>query len=156
MSEREIVKQQMAKKASEIEGLEDKLKVAKVYLKALEDILKAFEKGEVTPPNDGDVTLRKGSLVARARDVILKRGAPVHIDDLLEALGRTVSRESKASLTGSLAAYVRKEEIFTRPAPSTFGLIELDHFETEEVETAPPPDFGYGTTPADEDDEIPF
>lgn len=156
MSDRTIIEAQLAKKISEVEGLEEKLKTAKVYIKALEDVLKAIEKGGDSPAADGDVTLRKGSLVARARDVILERGTPIYIDDLLEALGREVSRESKASLTGSLAAYVRKEEIFTRPAPSTFGLIELEHFEVEEADSAPPPGFGSVTSGADTDDEVPF
>ncbi|WP_299860202.1 hypothetical protein [uncultured Roseobacter sp.] len=154
MSERAIIESQMEKKINEIQSLEEKLKAAKVYVKALEDVLKAIEKGG-GESSDGEVTLRKGSLVARARDVILERGAPIHIDDLLETLGREVNRETKASLTGSIAAYVRKEEIFTRPAPSTFGLIELDHNEVEDEEEAPPQ--GFGRMPSrDLDDEIPF
>ncbi len=155
MSDRSIIEVQMVKKIAEVQSLEEKLKAAKVYVKALEDVLKAIERGGSEPVGDGDVTLRKGGLVAQARDVILKRGTPIHIDDLLEALGRDVTRESKASLTGSIAAYVRKEEIFTRPAPSTFGLIELKHFEVEADEVSPPKDFGYTTT-SNDDDEIPF
>ncbi|WP_108814961.1 hypothetical protein [Loktanella sp. Alg231-35] len=156
MSERAIIEAQLEKKVAEIQSLEDKLKVAKVYVKALEDVIKAIDKGGDDSVSVGDVTLRKGSLVAKARDVIMGRGSPIHIDDLLEALGREVTRETKASLTGSLAAYVRKEEIFTRPAPSTFGLIELKHFEIEEVEKSPPQGFGYASTSTDMDDEIPF
>jgi hypothetical protein len=32
---------------------------------------------------------------------------------------------NRSALSGSIAAYVRKGEIFTRPAPNTFGLLEL-------------------------------
>ena len=155
MSERAIIEAQLEKKIAEIQALEEKLKAAKVYVRALEDVIKAIERGGDDSVRVGDVTLRKGSLVAKARDVIVGRGSPIHIDDLLEALGREVTRETKASLTGSLAAYVRKEEIFTRPAPSTFGLIELNHFEIEELEKAPPQSFGYSGS-SDMDDEIPF
>ena len=49
----------------------------------------------------------------------------MYLDELLGALGKLVTRETKASLTSSLAAYVRKNEIFTRTAPSTCGLVEL-------------------------------
>jgi hypothetical protein len=86
--------------------------------------------------------------------VILSRGRPVHIDDLLQALGRDNTREAKASLGSSLAAYVRREEIFTRPAPNTFGLIELGH-QNRPKSTEPPEGFGRLSSP-DSDDKIPF
>jgi len=156
MSERSIIEAQLKKKTAEIQGFEEKLKAAKVYVKALEDVLKAIEKGAPDQTADGDVTLRRGSLVDRARDVILERGNPMHIDELLLALGRKVNRESKASLTGSIAAYVRIEEIFSRPAPSTFGLIELGHTESTESEESPPENFGFGPTSNEIDDDIPF
>ena len=129
MSDRSIVADQLARKNAEILALEEKIKSARIYVKALEDVLRAMERGGAALPDEGEIKLQKGSLVAQARNVILKRGTPIYIDDLLSALGRELTRESKASLAGSLAAYVRKEEIFTRPAPSTFGLIELGHTE---------------------------
>ena len=156
MSERSVIEKQLEKKITEIQNLERKLEAAKVYVKALEDVLRAIDKDGADSASDGGVSLRKGSLVAQARDVILDRGTPIHVDDLLEALGREVNRETKASLTGSIAAYVRKEEIFTRPAPSTFGFIELDHLEIEDEQEAPPENFGFSSPSRDYDDEIPF
>jgi hypothetical protein len=89
----------------------------------------------------------------------------VHLDDLLLELGKKVTRSSQASLAGSLAAYVRREEIFTRPAPNTFGLIELGH-DSEgdgEVEDDFEPPAGFGRQPVvksgfadDLDDDVPF
>lgn len=154
MSERRIIEAQLAKKTVEIQSLEEKLKVARIYVKAFEDVLKEISKGAPSQYSEGDVTLRQGSVVAQARRVILSRGTPIHVDDLLVLLGKEVTRETKASLTGSLAAYVRKGDVFTRPAPSTFGLIELEHFEEKEITTGPPT--GFGQTSNDEDDEIPF
>jgi hypothetical protein len=155
MSERKIIEGQLSKKVAEIQALEEKLKSARVYARALEDILKELDKStSATPASaESDVSLRRGSSVDQARAVILERGTPIYIDDLLEALGKEVTRETKASLTGSLAAYVRREEIFTRPAPSTFGLIELRHFEIAEESNEPPAAFGSMQA---EDDEIPF
>ncbi len=154
MSERKIIEGQLSKKITEIQALEEKVKSARVYVRALEDILKELDKSATATPGsvESDVSMRRGSSVDQARAVILERGAPIHIDDLLEALGREVTRETKASLTGSLAAYVRREEVFTRPAPSTFGLIELGHFEIADEPNEPPGAFGGGQ----EDDEIPF
>ena len=150
MSERAAIKERLRKKELEIQSLEGKLQTAKIYVQALQDVLKMLEKvGDDIPPES---VLRPGSTVSQARDVILKRGKPVHIAELLEALGKGATREGRASLTSSLAAYVRREEIFTRPAPNTFGLIELGH-ETvdEQPEPEPPTDFGAVT-----DDEIEF
>jgi hypothetical protein len=154
MSERSIVESQLHKKEAEVLQLEEKLKAARVYVKALQDVLREFSRDTSSVEAGSEVALRHGSSVAQARDVILARGTPIHIDDLLEALGKEITRETKASLTGSLAAYVRKEEIFTRPAPSTFGLIELKHFDIEEEPREPPP--GFGQSGSNLDDDIPF
>ena len=53
-------------------------------------------------------------------------GKPLHISDLLVALGKETDHDNRAALSGSLSAYVRKHEIFTRPAPNTFGLVEFE------------------------------
>lgn len=156
MSDRAIIAEQLKRKNLEIQSLEEKIKIARIYVRALEDVVKAIERGGPEAMDSGDASLRKGSLVAQARDAILAKGKPIHIDDLLLVLGREVTRETKASLAGSLAAYVRKEEVFSRPAPSTFGLIELGHQEsTNATASEPPPDFGQ-SLPYGMDDEIPF
>lgn len=147
MSERAIIEDRVRRKEAEIQSLEKKLEAARVYLQALADILRAIDRA-ATDEEPHETSLRRGSAVAQARDIILKAGAPVHIDELLTKLGREITRETKASLTGSLAAYVRREEIFTRPAPNTFGLLELEHFKGEEEAADSPPD-GFGESPDD-------
>ena len=157
MSERSVIEAQLAKKEAEVLLLEEKLKSARIYVKALQDVIKEIHRDTSSVESvevESEVALRKGSAVAKAREVIVSRGAPIYIDDLIKALGREITRETKASLTSSLAAYVRKGEIFTRPAPSTFGLIELNHYEIEETQDGPPP--GFGKTSSNLDDEIPF
>ena len=107
--------------------LEAQLKEARIYIQALQDVLKLLPRDKETPESIAETTLRPGSTVARAREAILRRGAPMHLMDLLRELGLGTSREAKASLGGSLAAYVRRGEIFSRPAPNTFSLVELSH-----------------------------
>ena len=153
MSEIGIIKDRIRKKEAEIQGFEDKLRAAKVYVQALQDILSAIERDAAPQPSDA--SLRVGSSVALAREAILRAGAPVHISDLLSALGKGITKETRSSLVSSLAAYVRKGEIFTRPAPNTFGLIELGHeSEAEQTPVEPPP--GFGKIPTASDDEMPF
>jgi len=156
MDEKAKIKDRLQKKEQEIHGLEEKIRAARVYIQALRDVLKLLD----DEPSDSAVqtVLKAGSAVAKAREVIRGEGRPVHINELLEALGKEVTREGRASLTSSLAAYVRRGEIFTRPAPNTFGLIELGHNALlEEVAAEPPPGFGRGRpVSADLDEEIPF
>jgi hypothetical protein len=145
MSEREKIEERLRKKEQEISGLEEKVRAARIYVQALRDILKMLDAED----NEGDPTLqlREGSMVAQAREVILSKGEPVHIDDLLDTLGKDVTRDTRASLTGSLSAYVRKNQIFTRPAPSTFGLIELAGNSVDAESAEPPSNFGTVTAP---------
>lgn len=155
MSERSVIEAKIKRKEAEIQSLEKKLGAARVYLHALRDILKAVEK-EADDERSDETALRKGSSVAQAREVILRLGSPVHIDDLLGHLGRELTRQNKASLTGSLAAYVRREEIFTRPSPNTYGLIELSHFTVHKTPDEPPQSFGNVPKTPSVDDDIPF
>lgn len=159
MSERKKIEDRLRKKEQEIAALEEKTKAARVYIQALRDILKMLDKDTDEGP-DAETTLRPGSAVADARQVILNRRAPVHINEILEALGREATREAKASLTSSLAAYVRRGEIFTRPAPNTFGLAELGHETVDDETPEPPAEFGRSPPPSpptrDLDEDIPF
>ena len=145
MSERAKIEDKLRRKEAEIQGYEEKIKSARVYAQALRDVLRLLDDdGEPAPTDEAaDTVLRAGSAVAQARDAILALGTPMHVDHLLVALGREATRENKASLIGSLSAYVRRGEIFTRPAPNTFGLLELGHSETTPAEDDGPPS-GFG------------
>lgn len=141
MSERSKIEERLSKKKLEIQFLEEKIRATRVYVQALQDVLKLLEH-DSEPSQPAESILRSGSAVDRARDVILKRRQPVHINELLEEMGKEPTRDSRASLTSSLAAYVRRGEIFTRPAPNTFGLVELGHSSVEDEATEPPSGFG--------------
>jgi hypothetical protein len=138
MEDRKRIEDRLRKKEHEVEVLEERLKTARVYVQALQDVLKLLDRDSETSAAS---VLKAGSAVAQARDIILGKGEPVHITAILEAMGKDASRETRASLTSSLAAYVRRHEIFTRPAPNTFGLEELGHV-TEDEQDEPPAGFG--------------
>lgn len=160
MSERKKIEDRLRKKQAEIQALESKIVAARVYVNALQDVLKLLD-GDSEP---SEAKLKPGSGTAQARDIILERREPVHLDDILRALGKDVTRETKASLTSSLAAYARRGEIFVRTAPNTFGLVELGHDVAEETEPEPMPPSGFGGAPrrgpspfdADLDEDVPF
>lgn len=153
MDERSVVADRLRRKRQEISGLEDKLRAAKIYVQALEDVMKVLGGPSEAPRPDS--VLKAGSAVSVARDAILQAGAALHIGDLILAVGREDTREARASVGGALAAYVRRGEIFTRPAPNTFGLIELGHANEASAPDEPPPGFG-DETPTEPEEDEPF
>jgi hypothetical protein len=123
---------------AESRELEMKVREAAAYVSGLEETLKLLPREN--PSEAASTALRADSAVAKAREAILKAGKPLHINDILKALGKAVNHDSKASLGGSIGAYARKRQVFTRPAPNTFGLIEFQQESKAEDEL--PPDFG--------------
>lgn len=125
MGLRNELERKIEKKRQEIKELEFKIREAQAYISAHQETLKMLSRegsGLLAERN-----LRVGSSIAKARDAIKKAGKPLHIADLLKALGRPNDKKNRLSLSGSLAHYVRKGEIFSRPAPNTFGLTEFEH-----------------------------
>jgi hypothetical protein len=160
VSERKRIEERLRKKQAEVTALEEKIKAAKVYINALQDVLKMIGR-DADDVEEPEAKLRPGSSVAQAREAILARGEPMHLDDLLGSMGKDVNQSNKASLGSSLAAYVRDNEIFCRTAPNTFGLIELGHQDApEETEEEPPAGFGRAPVAAsfdtDLDEDVPF
>jgi hypothetical protein len=142
MNERRKIEERLRRKEQEIHDLEAQIKEARVYIQALQDVLKLLPRDSDADSSPNTI-LRPGSLVAQARTSIKARGIALHVDEILKILGREVNRENKAALSGSLAAYVRRGEIFTRPAPNTYGLVELDAaVEQSQPIAEPPPNFG--------------
>ena len=139
MSDNNVIREKIKKKEGEISALEEKLKAAKVYLTALNDILRSLDK---VVDEENVETLRPGSTIGLARRLILDSNSPLHINDILVKLDKSGTREARASLTSSLAAYVKRGEVFVRTGPNTFGLIELGHFPDSANNLEPPSDFG--------------
>ena len=148
MAFRDELQKRIERKRSEIAALEKQLRDATIYAQALEDTLKLL-------PRDGRAIseathMRTGSSVAKAKEALQKAGHPLHIVDLLKAIGRPDTRSNRIGLSGSIAAYVRKGDSFTRPAPNTFGLTQFAPIGPN----APMPPSNFGI---DEDaDQIPF
>src|SRR5207245_4660129 len=95
------------------------LRDARTYLQALEDTFKMLPReGGSEPGARAESVLRSGSNIAKSYHAIKEAGKPMHIQALLAAIGRPVTADNRAALAGSLSAYVRRGEVFTRPAPN--------------------------------------
>lgn len=160
MGFREDLGRRIDKKRAEIALLEDQLKTAKTYLQALEDMHKLASKDVSTSGSASsdhgkeDPSFREGSMTGLAYEAIKRAGKPLHVNELLPAIGREVTRAERSAISGTLGAYVRDGKVFTRPAPNTFGLVELSKnghnghsdpvpdAEADTSEPVPPPGFG--------------
>jgi len=157
---RQELQKRIERKQEEIRSLELQLAQAKAYLQALEDSLRLLPKEPMAQKLTAEQVLRPGSAVAKAREAILKVNKPLHVNEILKAIGRPTDKNSRVSLSGSLSSYAKRGQIFTRPAPNTFGLVELNHSEMPEDEL--PENFGSlppdeaKAPPTTEDDDVPF
>jgi hypothetical protein len=123
MGIRDSLQRIISKKEQEIADLEQRIRDARIYLQAVQDSMKALPRDVMD--SDKPRELRPGTAVAKARDLIRNAGRPLHITDILKGLGKPIDKKNKLSLSGSLAGYVREGQVFNRPAPNTFGLVEL-------------------------------
>jgi hypothetical protein len=123
MALREEIQRKIEKKQQEIRALEDQVRDCNIYINSLQDVLKMIPR---EAEEGKEIVLRHGSLLSQARDAIRKARKPLHVTELLEAIGKPNAKKNRLALSGSLAAYVRRGEIFTRPEPNTFGLVELE------------------------------
>lgn len=126
------LERRIEKKRQEVAALKEQLHTAETYLEALLDTVKIL-------PKEGDAApvLRPDSDLARARDFIRTRGCPLHVSEILKGINKDPNKANRVSLSGSLGSYVRKGNIFTKPAPNTFGLIELEKNEEAKTESDP-------------------
>ena len=142
MGVRESLQKLIDRKLAEAMNLEQDLRDTRVYIQALQDSLRLLPKEQ---PGDLPArSLRPGTAVALAQEVIKKAGRPLHISAILVALNKENTKENRVSLSGSLGGYAKDRRIFTRSGPNTFGLIEFGDdkkgalVEVEEL----PADFG--------------
>lgn len=133
MSARQILQKLYDKKLAEITELESQLAQAKAYLQAIQDSIKAMPRESA----DAEQSLRAGSGLARTREILKLSGKPMHISEILKAMGKPVDKKNRLSLSGSLATYARRKEIFVRTAPNTFGLLEFGSAPKEQTEDLP-------------------
>jgi len=144
MDVREGIGRRITAKRKEMADLELKLREAAAYIKALEDALKMIN-GEDAGSGTASTT-RSESDVGRSREALKASSKPLHVSELLKAIGKTDDKRNRISLAGTLAGYARRKHIFTRTAPNTFGLIEFGQQQqvpaTGEREPEAPDDFG--------------
>lgn len=125
------LQKRIERKQAEIREHEEAIRMAQAYIQGLQDTLKLIPKedefGQVS------TAFRHGSNVAKARDALQAAGRPMHISDILKAMGQPADKKHRLALAGSIASYARKDQVFKKTAPNTFGLLEFDVNESEQA-----------------------
>ena len=145
MGMREELQKRIERKQAELNQLEIQIREANAYIAALQEAVKMLPRESLgaTVPTKGAAALRPGTSIYKAYEAIKKKGSPMHIVDLLRAIGRPTDKKNRVSLSGSLASYVRDENVFTRTAPNTFGVIDIaNNGKRTTHDSEPPDDFG--------------
>lgn len=156
MDVREGIERKIEIKRREVAELELKVREHLAYIRALEDMIKLMDGEDSGESNVRG--MRPDSDVGKSQEALRKVGKPLHISELLKAIGKPDDKRNRISLAGTLAGYVRRNHVFTRPGPNTFGLIGFNGTGETKVankaEEEPPDDFGMdvGIT----DDDVPF
>ncbi len=101
-----------------------KIREAQAAIKELEEIKKHLPKDEVD--ENPALSLRRGKSIAKVYDILKESGSPMHITEILTAMGKETDKKSQQATGSQLNNYVRKERIFTRPLANSFGLKEWD------------------------------
>ncbi len=136
MGLREKFQKRIDEKRQEIASLQNRIRDLKVYVQAVEDTMRLLPREN---QEDRSSDLRTGTNIHKAYAALSERGAPMHISDIVKAIGKPDEHDNRVALGGSISAYVRKGQLFTRPAPNTFGLLE---FPQKPAANVPPPNFG--------------
>lgn len=144
MGIREQFQKLIDRKTQEIKDLEIQIEKAKAYVQAMQDSVRLLPREAIN--GNQEQSLRPGTALAKARNILKEAGKPMHINDLLKAMEKPVDKKNRLSLSGSLSTYVRSGQIFYRPAPNTFGLIEIAKIPATETAIDLPDDFGDMTT----------
>lgn len=140
MGAREKLENRIEQKRRELAKLKGEMRDTEVFIAALEEVLGLLPKENAF---ESAMALRPGTNVDKARIALAAKGRPMHVSELLLALSKSDDNDSRAALSGSISAYVRKNQIFTRPAPNTFGLIEFSaRSAATQRSSTPPANFG--------------
>ena len=129
------IEKKIKQKQEEVQRLNEDLLQARAYLEGLQETHRLVKRNSNTESGD---MIRPGSMIHQALSLLRQEQKPMHVKDLLVLMGKEPSKSNRLSLSGSLGTYVRDRNVFSRPAPNTFGLLEFDNLGEEEI----PDNFG--------------
>ncbi|MEN8615456.1 hypothetical protein ABFB09_09355 [Dehalogenimonas sp. THU2] len=132
-SARVNIEKRIEKEKQKIVDLRQQVERSEAFIQGLQEALQMLPKEKVEPQTKSSGYLRPGSDMQKIQELLKRTGHPLPIDEIIGKIGKQVSNATRASIASSLSRYVRKNEIFSRPGPNTFGLIEFASNEIPEM-----------------------
>lgn len=130
------IQRKIRAKESEIIDIEEEIRTlfvrkeaAKAYISGLQEILPRVQRDESSSGGSAEsrrTEFRKGSAPEIVRDMLEKAGTPLHVDVMLDRMGKAGDKKAKLALVGTLARYTRQGIAFRKAAPNTYALIGND------------------------------
>jgi hypothetical protein len=142
MAVRANIEKRIEKEKQKIIELHSQIEKAEAFIQGLQEALQMIPKEKTGDSPKSKGYLREGSDMQKIQELLKKVGRPMHIDEILAGIGKSVDKATRASVVSSLHRYSRKGDIFNRVGPNQFTLLCLDLGEKEHPEL--PPDFGRG------------
>ena len=139
MNARNDIEKRIEKERQKISDLKTEISRIESFILGLQEALKIIPKdGETKSSRMRRGTIRAGSEIAKIQELIRQEGKPLHIGEIVVGLGKPDTKPNRMSISGSLGRYVRRGEVFNRPGPNLFSLVDMAVPSKEEL----PPDFG--------------
>jgi len=135
MGMKDKLEDKINRKQQEILEFQSKIREAQAYIQALQDAAKLLPREEARN-GGGEAALRPGGSAHKAFQALRSAGKPLHVTEILKAIGMPNSKNNRLALGGTLARYARNKEIFAKTAPNTFTVLNSESHEE------PPEDFG--------------
>lgn len=144
MSSRRLLEKQIVKANQEVESLraeiaarQQQISLKEAYIQGMKDSLKYLPKS--ADSSEALPQLRAGSDVATAREILLKAGKPLHVNEILKLMGKDVNKQNRVSVAGYINYYFKKGLFFKKTSPNTFLAVTSQSNQESEV---PPDGFG--------------
>lgn len=132
MNVRQKLEERVRRKEQEIRSHRSSIEKAEAYVQAMQDAIKLIPKDD-TSEGGTTLTLRPGSSAHKAMEAIKAARRPLHITEILKAVGLKPEKKNKLAYGSTLARYARNHEIFKKTAPNTFDLFEGNQVFEEEL-----------------------
>ena len=129
MSQQPEIEARIARERKRVVELRGEIVRREAFIQGLEAALGLLS-GDRTAGGfqDRGESLRSGSDVSKAQQLLGQAKRPLHISEILAGIGKEDTKPNRASLGSSIARYARKGEIFQRgPKPNEFALIVDDN-----------------------------
>jgi hypothetical protein len=142
------LERRIARERRRVAELRNELIRREAFIQGLQEAIKMLSAESADVRDDPSESLRAGSDVRKAQELLSEASRPLHISDILKGIGKTDTRENRASLASSLARYARRGELFQREGPNEFSLLSprtnepMQPDNTDEEAPDLPPSFG--------------